>query len=242
MTVPGGYPTIQAAINAASIGDTIDIAAGTYSENVNLKAGVCLEGVGVDQTTISKSGAPGVSGNDVSYVIIKNLTVSNSGGNSVAGGGISLSGSTNISLQSCRLTGNVAANGGGIYISQSNVTVDHCLIDGNTAHNMGAGMVMESNSVVTFTNVTMANNKWTNNFGNGGIGGIRSYSSSLQMTNSIVWGNNVQNLVGNGVSVSHSDVSGWYSGANSINADPRFSSAGTYELQSGSPASGMGSY
>src|SRR5262249_46526133 len=40
----GGYATIQAAINAASYGDSITIANGTYTENVALKNGVSLIG------------------------------------------------------------------------------------------------------------------------------------------------------------------------------------------------------
>jgi parallel beta-helix repeat protein len=36
LRVPGDYATIQAAVNAASPGDTIDVAAGEYCENVNI--------------------------------------------------------------------------------------------------------------------------------------------------------------------------------------------------------------
>ena len=42
----GGYATIQAAIAAATTGDTIMIAAGTYNENVVIDKGVTLVGLG----------------------------------------------------------------------------------------------------------------------------------------------------------------------------------------------------
>ena len=42
----GGYATIQAAITAASAGDTIMIAAGTYNENLVVDKGVTLLGLG----------------------------------------------------------------------------------------------------------------------------------------------------------------------------------------------------
>lgn len=246
--VPGTYPSIQVAIDAASIGDTVKVAAGTYAENLTLKGGICLEGAGVDQTIISKSGAPGITGNGVSYVIVKNLTVKNSGcapgacGSGGNGGGVLLAQSTNITLESCRLTENAAVDGGGMLVSESSVIVDHCLIDNNTANNVGGGLVVQSNLPVTLTNVTVANNVWSNPLGNGGVGGMSSYGSGLRMTNSILWGNGKQNISGNGAGIGSSDIGGWSGGTNNVNSNPGFVSATDYHLQASSSASGMGAY
>ena len=48
INVPGDYSTIQLAIDVASPGDTINIAAGTYVENVIVNEFVTLAGAGVD--------------------------------------------------------------------------------------------------------------------------------------------------------------------------------------------------
>ena len=46
LNVPGQHKTIQAAINAASSGDTVLVASGVYNERIKLKAGVTLRSVG----------------------------------------------------------------------------------------------------------------------------------------------------------------------------------------------------
>lgn len=50
--VPGSYPTIQAAVNAAQPGDEIVVAAGTYAEQVVIGKNLTLTGAGQGETVI----------------------------------------------------------------------------------------------------------------------------------------------------------------------------------------------
>jgi len=50
--VPGDADTIQAGIDAAAMDDIVQVAAGDYTENLTLKAGVLLIGAGIDQTVL----------------------------------------------------------------------------------------------------------------------------------------------------------------------------------------------
>lgn len=63
INVPGDYVTIQAAVNAASAGDTIIVAAGTYTENVvigkaNLTLQSAVKGGAIIRPTITAPGWP----------------------------------------------------------------------------------------------------------------------------------------------------------------------------------------
>jgi len=52
--VPSNYATIAAAIASVSVvdGDTIEVAAGTYAENITINKSLVLQGVGATTTTI----------------------------------------------------------------------------------------------------------------------------------------------------------------------------------------------
>lgn len=56
LRVPADYPTIQAAIDVALPGDTVRVAAGTYTESLEMKAGICLHGAGPRLTTLDALG------------------------------------------------------------------------------------------------------------------------------------------------------------------------------------------
>ncbi|MGA8848407.1 MAG: right-handed parallel beta-helix repeat-containing protein [Dehalococcoidia bacterium] len=90
--VPQDYPTIQAAINASSDGDTIMVAAGLYKENVVINRALTLKGAqaGVDartrsgnETIIQPDGGTGISIRTANrtgtnyMVVIDGLTVRN---------------------------------------------------------------------------------------------------------------------------------------------------------------------
>jgi hypothetical protein len=55
--VPAQFPTIQAAVTAAKPGDTVAVAAGTYTESVIMQPGVCLLGAGPAVTVLDAQGA-----------------------------------------------------------------------------------------------------------------------------------------------------------------------------------------
>lgn len=52
LEVPGGYATIQAAINAAASGDIVNVAAGTYLEQLTITKPLTLQGAGQSSTII----------------------------------------------------------------------------------------------------------------------------------------------------------------------------------------------
>lgn len=54
--VPGEYATIQLAINAASPGDTVRVAPGTYHESIAMRRGICLLGSGAKRTILDAQG------------------------------------------------------------------------------------------------------------------------------------------------------------------------------------------
>ena len=152
------YTTIQSAINAASDGDTIKVAAGTYDEQVVINKSLTLEGAGGDLTKIKPSQttasgfqlfsrvfgghnntAPIVCATTpATSVTIKNLYVDGSSVTSLPSGadkfaGILFCGTGGI-INAVAVSGISIAEGNAIYLTPLdqtvNVEVTNCLISG----------------------------------------------------------------------------------------------------------------
>jgi hypothetical protein len=173
--VPGDRPTIQGAIDAASAGDIILVAPGTYLENVDFHAkAVTVKASGAAEATIIDGQQRGpvvafISGETASSVI---------------------SGFT--------LRNGSAGQGGGILVSTSSPVITNNIISQNTATSEGGGIGVDFGSPSILNN-TISNNATTvQGLGGGGIS-IRGASTSHIKENIII--NNSTLSQGGGVAL-----------------------------------------
>ena len=202
--VPGDFPTIQAAIDAAMDGDEVEVHPGTYFENINLlgKAVTLRSSDGPDVTTIDAGGSGSVvtcTTNEGPDTVIDGFTIT--GGHAFGGGMHNRSGSSP-TVTNCTFSGNSApgfgggGRGGGMANFQdSNPTVTNCTFSGNTAIGVGGesfgvgGGMYNSSSSPTVTNCTFSGNI-SRGFGGSGLGGgMVNFNSSPTVTNCTFSGN-----------------------------------------------------
>lgn len=159
------------------------------------------------------------------------------------GGGIFLAFGSG-TLQGNLITGNTAKDGGGIFISHStSMTMSNNIIYGNRADNHGGGICC-FRSDLTAVNNTVAQNTALKHGG-----GIRTEGTTIEIANSIFWGNNAASGkeisagrgygAGSHLVLGFSDIDGWGASVHvgdgstadfrpgNINADPLFVDAAT---------------
>ena len=186
--------TIQAAITKASIGDTINVAAGTtYAESLTINKALILQGAGRDVTTVT--GTHTITANDV---VIDGFKLQGTGSTvvtiddttAISGGAISnnklLGGYDGI-----RVGGSGASHGG-----VRNVEIKDNIITGNTKKGIRfyAG---PDYTVQVIGNITVSGNEITSN----GDSGISTYGDGHNtIINNIITSN-----TGNGISVKYDD-------------------------------------
>ena len=200
--VPSPHTTIQAAINAASNGDKVIVAPGTYAGVNTLGKAITIKASGTPaQTIIDGQGASrGItcdSGED-DDTIIEGFTIT--GGSADHGGAIWCSQSSP-TIMGCTISGNTATsyNGGAIWCSWSNPTISRCTISGNLATHGNGGGIYCSNSNATITDCEIDNNTAT--YG----GGISCFYSDLMITNCMISNNTATSQSGGAIWCSWSD-------------------------------------
>jgi predicted outer membrane repeat protein len=196
--VPGQYPTIQAAIDAAVDGDTIIVAPGTYYENTdfdeksitltsadpndpNTVAATILDANGSGSVvTFPDTEAEGVE------CMLSGFTIT--GGNSPDGGGIYCDGENRtIAITDCVITGNTAGEGGGIFDYDNYLQLLNCTFIQNSTSESGGGMVSEYGEA-NLTDCTFNGNS----AGYDG-GGIYTGTGTLTLTDCTFHGNSSGN-------------------------------------------------
>ena len=194
ITVPGDFPDIQSAIDAASAGDVIEVSEGNYVGDIFL-AGVndltIIAPDGPTRTVIQGDGTgPVITVFNSSNIRISGFTIK--GGNNNIGGGAAIAFS-DIDFDNCIISDNYASmNGGGVAIgagSESNF--DNVVFNSNVAGERGGGIYRYGGSS------SLVNCSFTNNLAvtyGGGIyaQGDASTVVTLSIQNTLFEGNTAE--------------------------------------------------
>jgi hypothetical protein len=184
LNVPGSYPTIQAALNAAAPGDTIVLAAGTYTENIVINTRVTLQGAGsgvsgsviqsaVANTPVITFNVGGTSATD--RMILKDVRVRGANGSSGNSGSgiILLPGVTGyLTLDNVSVVEN---SGNGLSIDLLDVLNDILIRNSTFSQNGGSGFRAPASSA-GLIGLEIANSHFDSNIG----GGFTAYSVTLK--------------------------------------------------------------
>lgn len=228
--VPADQPTIQSAINAASGGDTVLVAPGTYKENVNFSGkGITLKSSGGARVTIIDGGgiAPVLtfSSNETSSSVLIGFTLQNGTStfnSQYAGGGIFISFASPTIKNNIIQNNTACAGGGGIEVYFGSPLIQGNTIKSNSQSGCsgggGAGIEAGGASTVQIIGNIIQNNSW------GGSGGgifLNSVGSAL-IKNNVITGN-----VGGGIAMLN-DVSGTAIVQNLISGNTSTGGSGVY--------------
>jgi len=199
------FDRIQEAIEVAPEGASIVVQPGTYRENIDL-LGKNLTLLGADPATTP---AP--------YPVIE-----------AAGPGPVVTFSSGEGPD-CLLKGFVITRGegrpaGAILCEEASPTLANCLIVGNRSTDPNGAAVYCRNSSAVLTNCTI-----TDNYAGPQGAALNLIDSDVTAANLILWGNTPRDVYSDNTSVlsiTHSDIGGWWLDAGSLDADPLFALRG----------------
>ncbi|MEC8193552.1 MAG: MopE-related protein [Myxococcota bacterium] len=211
----GDHTSVQAAVDAASSGDTINIGPGTFNGAISVSAKTLyIQGSGIGATVLDGDGAAtvltiqgaglnltqltvqgGTQGVNLSSVVGSLDTVeirSNSG--AATGGGIAIRSDSNVNLLTVYIEGNAATDGGGLHLDASSraAITDGWIVD-NASSGLGGGIYAEGN--LTLTTTTIRENEAGVHGGGAFVTGI-----SPDITETDFWGN-VAGSNGGGIAI-----------------------------------------
>jgi len=218
INVPGDYAQIHDAVQAANAGDTVLVAAGTYTDCTHetegpestpacviMKPGVTLMGAGATQTIIDAQGlGRGIFIEDTDDVTIKDLQIRGAYAEIYGAGILVRQGSTGVVVQDCIIEAN--GDGGAVVINGSSVDFSNVQFRNNEAK-QGGGLAVEEQSQATISGCVFDGNTAPS-----GAGMFIRSGCTVTITASTFTGNVINADFGNGggvcVQESHCDISG----------------------------------
>jgi len=195
LDVPSSYATIALAITAATGGDTIAVAAGTYAENIIINKALILQGAGATTTTISGTV---VAGSSIITITSPNVTITGFKITNLSSKyGINVANQSGISITNNTITNmggsNTTTNGNtfGIAVSSTSAAVANVTITNNIISNISnanTGSLKSANGIVIgfstgasdITSLSIQNNAISNiTAGKGAYGILLNHASGV---------------------------------------------------------------
>ncbi|HET9480700.1 MAG TPA: hypothetical protein VFP98_03000, partial [Candidatus Polarisedimenticolia bacterium] len=202
------FRKIQSALNNAFVGDVVQVAPGTYVENIVVPSGVQLLGAGPSSTFIDGGGRT----NTVLIVsedpntLLKGFTIT--GGRGLSGGGVFVAGPATITgnvIIGNRVEGTLQIGGGslgaGILVSGEALIEDNTILLNTAVSGRGGGIAVGGGIPVITRNVIQANRALAASdafYGYGG--GISIFAGAPLVTSNIIEGNRAE-MGGGGIDI-----------------------------------------
>ncbi len=206
--VPGDYSQIHDAVQACAAGDTVLVAAGTYTdcthptegpESTNacviMKSGVTLRGAGTDLTIIdAQETGRGIFIENVANCRVENLQIKSAYAQIYGAGILIREVDSTVEINDVRVT--ACLDGGVVCINSSHATLRRVLMDGNEAK-QGGGLSIEEFSSPTVIECTI-----DNNMAPSGAGLFMRHDCAPVITDCIISNNTITANWGNGGGIS----------------------------------------
>ena len=166
VTVPGTYPTIQAAIDGSADGSVIQIAPGRYHERLKIQsvgrsltirgdvanpAAIVIDGDGASESVIAVLSTGG-------NVVFEGLTVTGGRGGPGVGGGLFMADS-DVAFRSCVFSGNSSEDGGGAFLLRAGGYFQDCVFQDNVAGRYGGGVMINVGVTTVFQDCRFVGNR-----------------------------------------------------------------------------------